>query len=57
MPAAYLDMPDERREVAMAHVAIIAATARKVALDLPLHADVDDFRRVMIAAAPGGKGK
>lgn len=56
-PVHYLDMPDERREAATAHVAVISATARKVALDLPLQADVDDFRRVMVAAATGAKGK
>lgn len=56
-PAHYLDMPDERRVAASAHVATISATARKVALDLPLQADVDDFRRVMVAAAAGAKSK
>lgn len=55
--ALYLDMPDERREAAAAHVAVISATARQVALDLPLQADVDDFRRVMVASAPGAKTK
>ena len=50
-------MPDERREAAAAHVAVISATARQVALDLPLQADVDDFRRVMVASAPGAKTK
>jgi hypothetical protein len=51
-PAAYLDMPPERRAAAIAHVATISATVRKAALDVPLTADVDDFRRVLVAAAP-----
>jgi hypothetical protein len=55
-PALYLDIPDARREAAAAHVAMISATARKVALDLPLQADVDDFRRVLIASAPVARG-
>jgi hypothetical protein len=50
-PAAYLDMPPERRAAAQAHVAVLSATAAKVAADLPLGADVDDFRRVMVAEA------
>jgi hypothetical protein len=55
-PAAYLDMPEERRTLAMAHAAMLAETAGRVALELPLGADVDDFRRVLAAAArPGGK--
>jgi hypothetical protein len=49
--AAYLDMPPERRAAAKAHVAVLAATAGKVALELPLGADVDDFRRVLVAEA------
>jgi hypothetical protein len=49
--AAYLDMPPERRTAAKAHVAILSTTAGKVALDLPLGADVDDFRRVLVAQA------
>lgn len=55
-PAHYLDMPDVRREAAAVHVATISATARKVALDLPLQADVDDFRRVLVASAPVARG-
>jgi hypothetical protein len=55
-PGQYLDMPDARREAAAAHVAMISATARKVALDLPLQADVDDFRRVLVASAPAVRG-
>jgi hypothetical protein len=55
-PAAYLDMPEERRALAMAHAATLAETAGRVALELPLGADVDDFRRVLAAGAnPGGK--
>jgi hypothetical protein len=49
--AAYLDMPPERRAAAKAHVAVLSATAGKVALELPLGADVDDFRRVLVAEA------
>jgi hypothetical protein len=49
-------MPEERRTLAMAHAAMLAETAGRVALELPLGADVDDFRRVLAAAAnPGGK--
>ena len=55
-PAPYLDMPDERRAAAKAHIAVVSATVRKAALDVPLHADIDDFRRVLAANAPkGGK--
>jgi hypothetical protein len=59
-PAAYLDMPEERRMLAKAHAAMLAETAGRVALELPLSADVDDFRRVLAAGAqsgtmPGGK--
>ena len=49
--AAYLDMPEERRTTAKAHVAVVSATVRKVALELPLGADVDDFRRNLVAEA------
>ena len=49
--AAYLDMPPERRAAAKAHVAVLSVTAGKVALELPLGADVDDFRRVLVAEA------
>lgn len=55
--AHYLDMPELRRAAATAHVAVIAATARKVALTLPIQADADDFRRVMVEAAPTRKRK
>ena len=53
-PAAYLDMPAERRALAKAHAAMLADTAGRVALELPLSADVDDFRRVLAAGAPSG---
>jgi hypothetical protein len=54
-PAAYLDMPQERRALAKAHAAMLAETAGRVALELPLSADVDDFRRVLAAGADLGK--
>ncbi|HEU0060583.1 MAG TPA: hypothetical protein VFR19_11950 [Hyphomicrobiaceae bacterium] len=50
-PAAALDMPPERRRAAMAHAALLSETAAKVAADLPLGADVDDFRRILAAEA------
>jgi hypothetical protein len=50
-PAAYLDMPEERRALAKAHAAMLGETAGRVALELPLGADVDDFRRVLVAGA------
>ena len=53
-PAAYLDMPQERRTLAMAHAAMLSETAGRVALELPLGADVDDFRRVLVAEARTG---
>lgn len=49
--AAYLNMPPERRELARAHAAMLSATAGKVALELPIGADVDDFRRVLAEEA------
>ena len=49
--AAYLDMPDERRALAKAHAAMLAKTAGRVALELPMSADVDDFRRVLAEGA------
>jgi hypothetical protein len=49
--AAYLDMPQERRALAKAHAAMLAQTAARVAVDLPMSADVDDFRRVLAAEA------
>jgi hypothetical protein len=50
-PAAYLDMPPERRAAAKAHAAELSLTAGKVALELPIGADVDDFRRVLAEEA------
>jgi len=49
--ASYLDMPAERRELAKAHVALLSQTAGRVALELPMSADVDDFRRVLATRA------
>ena len=45
--AAYLDMPSERRAAAKAHAALLSRTADRVARELPISADVDDFRRVL----------
>ena len=56
-PAAYLDMPDDRRQAAKAHVALLSATIAKFAATLPLGADVDDFRRVLIAEAARNQPK
>jgi hypothetical protein len=50
-PAAGLEMPPERRRAAKAQAALLADTAAKVAAELPLSADVDDFRRILTAAA------
>jgi hypothetical protein len=50
-PAAYLDMPPERRAAAMAHAAQLAKTADRIARELPFSADVDDFRRVLVEEA------
>jgi hypothetical protein len=49
--AGYLDMPEDRRAAAKAHVALVSATVRKAAIDTPIFADVDDFRRVLVAGA------
>jgi hypothetical protein len=49
--AARLAMPEERRTLAKAHAAMLAETAGRVALELPLGADVDDFRRVLAGGA------
>ena len=46
-----LDMPAERRALAKAHATMLSATARKVSRLLPLSADVDDFRRVLVTEA------
>ncbi len=48
-PAGYLDMPPERRAAAKAHAAMLSATMRKVAAEVPFQVDVDDFRRVLTA--------
>ena len=45
--AAYLDMSEEQRKNAQAHAAMLSETAARVAVELPLTADVDDFRRVL----------
>lgn len=50
-PAAYLDMPPERRAAAKAHAALLSRTAGRIALELPIGADVDDFRRVLTEGA------
>jgi hypothetical protein len=50
-PAADLEMPPERRTAAKAHAAALSHTAARVACELPLSADVDDFRRVLLAEA------
>jgi hypothetical protein len=50
-PAAGLEMPPERRRAAKAQAALLADTAAKVAAELPLSADVDDFRRLLAAGA------
>jgi hypothetical protein len=49
--AAYLDMPPERRAAAKAHAALLSQAAGRVALQLPIGADVDDFRRVLVQGA------
>ena len=49
--AAYLDMPPERRAAAKAHAALLSQAAGRVALQLPIGADVDDFRRVLVHGA------
>ena len=49
--AAYLEMPPERRRAAKAHAAVLSQTARRIAAELPLSADVDDFRRLLVAEA------
>jgi hypothetical protein len=49
--ASYLDMPPERRAAAKAHAALLARTADRIARELPMSADVDDFRRVLTEEA------
>ncbi len=48
-PAAYLDMPPERRDAAKAHAAVMGETMRKLSADIPFQADIDDYRRVLSA--------
>lgn len=48
---AYLDMPPERRAAARAHAALLSRTADRIARELPMSADVDDFRRVLAQEA------
>jgi hypothetical protein len=50
-PANHLDIPPERRALHAAHAAMLAETARRVALEIPFGADVDDFRRVLAGDA------
>ena len=45
------DMPPERRAAAKAHAALLSRTADRVARELPMSADVDDFRRVLAQEA------
>ncbi len=56
-PVAYLDIPPERRQAHKAQAALLSATAANVAVTLPLNADVDDFRRVLVDNAPGKGGR
>jgi hypothetical protein len=49
--AAELAIPAERRNAAKAHAALLARTAVRVAAELPLSADVEDFRRILLAEA------
>jgi hypothetical protein len=49
--ASHLDMTAEQREAAKAHAAMLSETAARVAVELPLTADVDDFRRVLAERA------
>lgn len=48
---AFLDMPPERRAAATAHAALLSRTADRIARELPISADVDDFRRVLAQEA------
>lgn len=47
--ASYLDMPADRRATAEATAATLVAAAQKVADELPLQTDVDDFRRILVS--------
>ena len=44
-------MPPERRAAAKAHAALLSRTADRIARELPIGADVDDFRRVLAQEA------
>jgi hypothetical protein len=46
-PAAYLDMPSERRDAAKAHAALLGATMRKLSAEISFQADIEDFSRVL----------
>lgn len=46
-----LDMPEERRTAALAHVALLAKTVHEVERTLPLQADEADFAAVLEAEA------
>lgn len=46
-PAKAVVIPADRRALIEAQVTILAATARKVAVTLPLSADASDFVRVL----------
>jgi aspartyl-tRNA(Asn)/glutamyl-tRNA(Gln) amidotransferase subunit A len=48
---AHLDLPDDRRAANLAHAVMLSETAAEVARRLPLSADVDDFRRDLVANA------
>jgi hypothetical protein len=48
---ARIDVPAERRALAQAHAATLGETAARVTLELPMSADVDDFRRVLASGA------
>lgn len=49
--ADHLDIPPERRAAAKAHAAMLSRTADRIARELPISADVDDFRRVLAEEA------
>ncbi len=50
-PASELDIPEDRRKAAEAHVRLLAESARKAAMELPLQADECDFQRILEAEA------
>lgn len=47
--APYLVISEDRRAAAEASAAALVAAAQRVADTLPLQADVDDFRRVLVS--------